>query len=103
MAACGIAMPQSLRVDGGMTENGWFLQRLADTLAQRVEVAASPETTALGAAYLAGQAVGLYGSQAELARAWMPGRVFEPSMGASEREERYGGWLDAVARVRSTL
>jgi glycerol kinase len=103
MAASGIAMPQSLRVDGGMTENGWFLQRLADTLAQRVEVAGSPETTALGAAYLAGQAVGFYGSQAELARAWMPGRVFEPHMGASERDQRYDGWLDAVARVRSTL
>jgi glycerol kinase len=103
MAASGIAMPQSLRVDGGMTENGWFLQRLADTLGERVEVAGSPETTALGAAYLAGQAVGFYGSQAELARAWVPGRVFEPRMGGSEREQRYGGWLDAVARVRSTL
>ncbi|MGA7544787.1 MAG: glycerol kinase GlpK [Methyloceanibacter sp.] len=101
MAASGIPMPHSLRVDGGMTENGWFMQRLADTLGQRVEVARSPETTALGAAYLAGQAVGLYGNQAELARAWAPARAFEPRVGADEREERYGVWLDAVARIRS--
>jgi glycerol kinase len=101
MAASGIPMPQSLRVDGGMTENGWFMQRLADTLGQSVEVAWSPETTALGAAYLAGQAAGLYGSQLELARAWAPARAFEPRMGADEREERYGVWLDAVARIRS--
>ncbi len=103
MAASGIPLPPSLRVDGGMTENGWFMQRLADTLGTRVEVAWSPETTALGAAYLAGQAVGLYGSQGELERAWTPARVFEPRMRAEEREERYGAWLDAVARVRSTL
>ncbi len=60
-----------------------------------------PETTALGAAYLAGQAAGLYGNQAELERAWTPSRVFEPLMGADEREARYGGWREAVARVRS--
>ncbi len=101
MAASGIPMPQSLRVDGGMTGNGWFMQRLADTLGHSVEVAWSPETTALGAAYLAGQAAGLYGSQTELARAWAPARAFEPRMGADEREERYGVWLDAVARIRS--
>ncbi|MGZ5849740.1 MAG: FGGY-family carbohydrate kinase, partial [Methyloceanibacter sp.] len=101
MAASGVPMPHSLRVDGGMTENGWFMQRLADTLGQRVEVARSPETTALGAAYHAGQAIGLYGSQAELARAWAPARAFEPRVGADEREERYGVWLDAVARIRS--
>jgi glycerol kinase len=101
MAASGIAMPDSLRVDGGMTENGWFLQRLADTLGARIELAGSPETTALGAAYLAGQAAGVYGSEAELARAWTPARAFEPRMGAAERDARYGAWLQAVARVRS--
>ena len=101
MAASAIPMPRSLRVDGGMTENGWFMQRLADTLGERVEVAASKETTALGAAYLAGQAVGFYGSQAELMRASVPSHAFEPRMDAAEREERYGVWLQAVARVRS--
>ena len=103
MAASGIPMPLALRVDGGMTENRWFLQRLADILGERVEVAASPETTALGAAYLAGQEAGLYGSQEELARLTAPARAFEPRMGADEREDRYRAWLEAIARVRSTL
>jgi glycerol kinase len=70
-------------------------------LGERVEVALNPETTALGAAYLAGQAAGLYGSQAELQRAWVPACAFEPRMSAEERETRYGGWLDAVAKVKS--
>jgi glycerol kinase len=84
-----------------MTANDWFLQRLADILDERVEVAANLETTALGAAYLAGQAAGLYGSQADLAREWTPSRAFEPLMAADEREARYGGWREAVARVSS--
>jgi glycerol kinase len=101
MAQGGVPNSASLRVDGGMTANDWFLQRLADILDERVEVAASPETTALGAAYLAGQAAGLYGSQADLAREWTPSRAFEPLMAADEREARYGGWREAVARVSS--
>jgi glycerol kinase len=90
-----------LRVDGGMTANHWLLQRLADILGQRIEVAQNPETTALGAAYHAGQAVGLFGDTNELEKAWAPGQAFEPAMTAAEREARYGGWLEAVARVRS--
>jgi glycerol kinase len=101
MAVSGIAPPGALRVDGGMTANAWFMQRLADILGQRVEIALNPETTALGAAYHAGQAVGFFGNEAELAKAWVPSRAFEPEMSETEREERYGGWLDAVARVRS--
>ena len=79
----------------------WFMQRLADILGQRVEVALNPETTALGAAYHAGQAAGFYGDAEELEKAWAPARVFEPRMSETEREARYGGWLEAVARVRS--
>jgi glycerol kinase len=79
------------------------LQRLADTLGERVEVACHPETTALGAAYLAGQASGVYGSQDELQQAWVPSRAFEPAMSQAEREERYAGWRDALARVKSRL
>ena len=101
MARSDIAHSASLRVDGGMTANGWFMQRLADILGERIEVALNAETTALGAAYLAGQAAGLYGSQAELQRAWVPARAFEPRMSADERDARYGAWLDAVAKVRS--
>jgi glycerol kinase len=101
MAQSGIPASASLRVDGGMTANNWFLQRLADILGERVEVARHPETTALGAAFLAGQRSGFYGSQDELQRAWLPARAFEPVMSEDEREARYGGWLEAVAKVRS--
>jgi glycerol kinase len=101
MAVSGIPAPSALRVDGGMTANAWLMQRLADILGQRIEVALNPETTALGAAYHAGQAVGFFGDMDELEQAWVPGRAFEPSMTETEREARYGGWLDAVARVRS--
>jgi glycerol kinase len=101
MAASGIEPAHVLRVDGGMTANAWAMQRLADILGERVEVAAMPETTALGAAYHAGQAVGYYGDDAALASGWTPSRIFEPQMGADEREARYAGWLEAVMRVRS--
>ncbi|HZP08562.1 glycerol kinase GlpK [Methyloceanibacter sp.] len=101
MAEGTIPVAPVLRTDGGMTSNAWFMQRLADILGERVEVALYPETTALGAAYHAGQAIGLYGDDAELESAWRPGARFEPIMGEAEREARYGGWLEAVARVRS--
>jgi glycerol kinase len=101
MAVSGIPAPETLRVDGGMTANAWFMQRLADILGTRVEVALNPETTALGAAYHAGQAVGFFGDEAELEQSWAPASAFEPEMSAAERDARYGGWLEAVARVRS--
>jgi glycerol kinase len=96
-----IPAPSSLRVDGGMTANSWFMQRLADILGQGVEVAQNAETTALGAAYHAGQAAGFFGTTEELEKAWAPARAFEPQMSEAEREARYGGWLNAVARVKS--
>jgi glycerol kinase len=101
MAVSRIPAPSNLRVDGGMTANAWLMQRLADILGQRVEVAQNPETTALGVAYHAGQAVGFFGDSEELAKAWSPARIFEPKMSETEREARYGGWLEAVARVKS--
>ena len=101
MAASGITTPSPLRVDGGMTANAWFLQRLADILGEPVELAVNPETTALGAAYLAGLSC-LFGDAAMLAKAWVPASTFEPIMSEAERETRYGGWLDAVARVRTS-
>jgi glycerol kinase len=103
MAKSGIPASASLRVDGGMTANGWFLQRLADILGEPVEVARYPETTALGAAFLAGQPSGFYGSDDGLQRAWVPARVFQPTMSADEKEARYAGWLNALARVRSRV
>ena len=101
MADSGIGARDILRVDGGMTANGWAMQRLSDILGERVEVAPIPETTALGAAYFAGQAVDFYGDDAALAATWTPARVFEPKMEAAQREARYAGWLEAVERVRS--
>jgi glycerol kinase len=101
MAEAGIGETDILRVDGGMTDNGWVMQRLADILGEAVEVAPIPETTALGAAFYAGQAAGVYGSDEELARSWAPARRYEPKMSDAEREARYSGWLEAVDRVRS--
>lgn len=101
MAGTGIGETGVLRVDGGMTTNGWAMQRLADILGEAVEVAPIAETTALGAAYFAGQAAGVYGDDAELARTWEPSKRYEPQMADSEREARYAGWREAVDRVRS--
>jgi glycerol kinase len=101
MTVSGIPAPPALRVDGGMTANAWLMQRLADILGETIEVALNPETTALGAAYHAGQQAGFFGDIDQLERAWVPARAFEPSMTEAEREARYGGWLEAVARVRS--
>ncbi|HSA82015.1 MAG TPA: glycerol kinase GlpK, partial [Geminicoccaceae bacterium] len=91
-----------VRVDGGMVVNDWVCQFLADILEVAVERPAVIETTALGAAYLAGLEVGLYPSLEALAGAWRCERRFEPQMSAPERERRYAGWRDAVRRTRST-
>src|SRR4029077_2683491 len=88
MAQSGIPASANLRVDGGMTANGWFLQRLADILGERVEVARFAETTALGAALLAGQASSFYGSQEELQRDWVHARSFAPAMRHARRGAR---------------
>jgi len=92
----------ALRVDGGMAANDWLCQFLADMLEVPVERPAVIETTALGAACLAGLKVGLYPDQAAVAGAWRCERRFEPRMEAAKRDRLYGGWLDAVDRVRRT-
>ena len=94
MAVSGIPTPSALRVDGGMTANAWLMQRLADILGQSVEVAATPETTALGAAYHAGQAAGFYGDAEELGKAWAPAR----GVRAENERNRAGGALWRLAR-----
>jgi glycerol kinase len=91
----------TLRVDGGMVVNDWLCQFLADMLDRPVERPAVVETTALGAAYLAGLAAGLYGSPEEVAGAWWLDRRFEPTMPAGERQRLLEGWRRAVARVRA--
>jgi glycerol kinase len=91
-----------VRVDGGMVVNDWVCQFLADILDVAVERPAVIETTALGAAYLAGLEVGLYPSLEALAGTWRCERRFEPQMSAPERQRLYAGWRDAVRRTRST-
>ncbi|MEQ1890568.1 MAG: glycerol kinase GlpK [Alphaproteobacteria bacterium] len=98
----GAAMPGVLRVDGGMAANGWAMQFLSDMTGLPVERSGILETTALGAAVLAGVKCGLYASHEGMAANWRCGRRFDPAMSSDEREERYNGWRDAVSRVLST-
>jgi glycerol kinase len=91
-----------LRVDGGMTANNWMLQGLADIIGAPVDRPEVLETTALGAAWLAGMRAGLYPGPAEFGRAWALDRRFEPQMDDARREERYAGWRDAIRRTLST-
>jgi glycerol kinase len=100
-AAGGIGLPAALRVDGGMVANDWVCQWLADVCAVPVERPAVIETTALGAAYLAGLGIGLYGDLTEIGRAWACQQRFEPGMATAERTRLLAGWADAVRRVRS--
>jgi glycerol kinase len=100
MAAAGLGAPSSLKVDGGMVANDWFCQRLADLTGLPVERPKVIETTALGAAYLAGLAAGLFHDTDDIARHWALDRRFEPQLSATARDESYEGWTRAVARIR---
>jgi glycerol kinase len=91
--------PPVVRVDGGMVASNWTMQFLADILDAPVDRPKVLETTALGAAYLAGLQAGLYPPPAEFARMWKLGRRFAPHMKATERAVKLGGWQDAVART----
>ncbi|MBA4209103.1 MAG: glycerol kinase [Parvibaculum sp.] len=99
MKAAGLTSPQALRVDGGMVANNWFAQNLADILGRPVERPEITETTALGAAYLAGMQAGFYGDRASVAKHWRCERGFSPEMAESERAARYERWLGYVKRV----
>ncbi len=100
MAADGAPRPTALRVDGGMAKNDWVMQFLADMLALHVERPVVTETTALGAAYLAGLQAGVWNSIDDIAQQWRRERLFEPNMKTDERDRLYAGWKDAVERVR---
>ncbi|MGV8844836.1 MAG: glycerol kinase GlpK [Pseudomonas sp.] len=93
--------PSALRVDGGMVENNWLMQFLADILGVRVERPQVTETTALGVAYLAGLHAGLFRDLDAIASQWQHQQTFVPRMDAAHRRTLYAGWLDAVQRVRS--
>ena len=93
------AGPKALRVDGGMVANDWLMQFLADAIALPVERPKTLETTALGAAFLAGLRCGIYASTDEIARIWARDARFEPKMPAEERGALLAGWRKAVART----
>ena len=92
--------PAAIRVDGGMVVNNWVMQFLADQLGTPVERPTVTETTALGAAYLAGLTIGTFASTDDIARRWQRERRFEPAMPEEQRARLYAGWKDAVGRVR---
>ena len=86
-----------LRVDGGMTASDWTMQYLADILGAPVDRPEVTETTALGAAWLAGWRAGICGGPEEFAKGWALERRFEPAMDPRERDARYARWQRAVA------
>ena len=90
-----------LRVDGGMTASDFTMQRLADLLDAPVDRPKVIETTAVGAAYLAGLAAGLCPGPEDFARTWARERRFTPAMPASERNQKYAGWKQAVGMLLS--
>jgi glycerol kinase len=99
MIADGCAAPAALRVDGGMAGNDWLCQFMADVLGVRVERPKSFETTALGAAFLAGLSAGFWSGTSDLARCWSAEHAFAPKMDSGRRRELLDGWRDAVART----
>ncbi|HWP66199.1 MAG TPA: glycerol kinase GlpK [Candidatus Limnocylindria bacterium] len=92
---------RTLRVDGGAAANDFLMQVQADVLGVPVERPALVETTAMGAAFLAGLATGFWSSPAQLARARRIAKRFRPKLSAGARAAAYRGWQEAVARVRS--
>jgi glycerol kinase len=91
-----------LRVDGGMVASDWTMQRLADMLDAPVDRPTILETTALGAAWLAGSKAGVWPGMEEFARSWALDRRFEPEMDDATRTAKLKGWRDAVRRTLTT-
>ncbi len=94
--------PEILRIDGGLASNAFVCQFLADMLGRKVEVPKVTETTALGAAYLAGLQVGIYKDLDDIAQNWQSAKQYSPNIPENERKKLYNGWKDAVSRVVNT-
>ncbi|MEK1872537.1 MAG: glycerol kinase GlpK [Rhizobium altiplani] len=90
-----------LRVDGGMASSDWTMQRLADVVGNPVDRSAVVETTALGAAWLAGSRAGVWPDKESFGKAWACSRRFQPSMEEAERQRKIAGWRNAVSRTLS--
>ena len=91
-----------LRVDGGMTASDWTMQRLADLLDAPVDRPVIQETTALGAAYLAGLSAGVFPEPQKFADNWRLDHRFRPAMSAATRERKLAGWARAVKGLLAT-
>ncbi|MEM9205996.1 MAG: glycerol kinase GlpK [Pseudomonadota bacterium] len=89
----------ALRVDGGMVASDWTMQRLADILDATVDRPTVLETTALGAAWLAGSRAGVWPDQEGFAKSWRLDQRFEPALDQASREKKLAGWQDAVKRT----
>jgi glycerol kinase len=98
----GASAKTVLRVDGGMVASDWTMQRLADILDAPVDRPTILETTALGAAWLAGSKAGVWPKAKDFARSWALERRFKPDMDAAVRSAKLVGWRDAVRRTLST-
>jgi glycerol kinase len=92
---------EKLRVDGGMVVNNWVMQSMADILGIPIERPKITETTALGAAYLAGLQASLFGSLDDLQHLWQQEALFEPKLAEDIRQQKYQGWIEAVNRIKS--
>ncbi len=91
---------KTLRVDGGMVRNNFLMQFQSDMLGVDVERPKVQETTALGAAYLAGLAVGYWKDQADIGQNWQLERDFKPQMAQADADRLYRGWQKAVEAAR---
>ena len=100
-ADMGDAEEAILRVDGGMSASDWTMQFLADILGAPVDRPKVLETTALGAAWLAGMRAGVYPGQDEFAKTWALDRQFEPARDDDWRDRRYAAWKRAVKATMS--
>ena len=93
-----------LRVDGGMSASDWTMQFLSDILNSPVDRSKILETTAVGAAYLAGLFMGFYPGPKEFSKNWVLDKRFDPEISIAQREKKYAGWLacvDQVLKVKS--
>lgn len=96
----GTPAPERLRVDGGAAANGFLLQHLSNVLGIAVERPQSVQASALGAAYLAGIAVGVWKDTSQLKRAWRSGRIFEPHWSAEQRDSVFHSWQATLNAAR---
>jgi glycerol kinase len=95
------ALPSAMRIDGGMAANAWLCQFLADILQLPIERPHNLETTALGAAFLAGLATGVWSGLDALNASWQRRDCFMPAMNAESRAQLVDGWRSATAKILS--